>query len=318
MAEKYLTQIGESVHASIPKSGAAMKELVAKGQGAYEQPSEALDYLVSLIVDQAANGADYIAINVDAFVESDLQLAVDLMRQYVRLVKQHSNGVPPCIDSSDNNLLKAGLEEWYNDAPADIAMPLVNSVKVTTVDEICPLREQHAFRVVGMLVDEGGNADAATADTLYELAKKIFTAGRKYGFDNDDFVFDTTTFPLAIDLPLTPGVASFTYRAFEAIKKIKADPQMKGVHCSLGISNSVKDLPARKIGVCRAYVEVGRRYGLDTGIVNVMHHYGPDKPPSADLMELVEVFANQDGSADASMNAMQLMGDFCRASRKES
>ena len=316
MAEKYLIQIGESVHASIPKSGAAMKELLGKGEGAYEQSSEALDYLVSLIVDQVANGADYIAINVDAFGESDPQVAVDLMREYVRLVKKHSGGVPACIDSSDNNALKAGLEEWYNDAPGDIAMPLVNSVKLTTIDEICPLRERYAFRVVGMLVEEEGNADSATADTIYELAKKIFTAGRKYGFDNNEFVFDTTTFPLAIDMPLTPGVPSFTYRAFQAIKKIKADPQMKGVNCSLGISNSVKDLPARKIGVCRAYVEVGRQYGLDTGIVNVMHHYGPDKAPSADLMELVEAFANQDGSADASMNAMQLMGDFCRASRK--
>ena len=315
MTQKYLTQVGESVHASIPKSGAAMKELVGKGAGAYEQPSEALDYLVSLVVDQVANGADYIAINVDAFGESDPGLAVELMREYVRLVKKHGRGVPACIDSADPNVLKAGLAEWHKDAAAGIAAPLVNSVKVTTVGEICPLREQYEFRVVGMLVDEEGNADEATADTLHELAKKIFTAGRKYGFDNEDFVFDTTTFPLAIDMPLSPGIPSFTYRAFEAIKKIKSDPQMKGVHCSLGISNCVKDLPARKIGVCRAYVELARQYGLDTGIVNVMHNYGPDKPADAELLELVEAFAKQDGSAEASMKAMEVMGQFCRASR---
>lgn len=315
MTDKYLTQVGESVHASIPKSGAAMKELMEKGPGAYEQASEALDYMVSLIVDQAANGADYIAINVDAFGESDLQLAVDLMREYIRLVKKHGDGVPACIDSGDNNVLKAGLEEWYTDAPADIAAPLVNSVKVTTVGEICPLREKYVFRVVGMLVDEGGNADAATADTLHELAKTIFTAGRKYGFDNDEFVFDTTTFPLSIDMPLSPGIPSFTYRAFEAIKKIKSDPQMKGVHCSLGISNCVKDLPARKVGVCRAYVELARQYGLDTGIVNVMHKYSAERAADAELLTLVDAFAKQDGSAEASMKAMELMGEFCRASR---
>ena len=315
MTEKYLTQVGESVHASIGKSGAAMKELLGKGAGAYEEASESLDYLISLIVDQVANGADYIAINVDAFGESDPGLAADLMREYVRLVKKHSGGAPACIDSGDPNVLKAGLEEWHKDAAGDIAAPLVNSVKVTTVDEICPLRERYAFRVVGMLVDEEGNADEATADTLHELAKKIFTAGRKYGFDNDEFVFDTTTFPLAIDMPLSPGIPSFTYRAFEAIKKIKSDPQMKGVHCSLGISNCVKDLPARKIGICRAYIECARQYGLDTGIVNVMHNYGPDKPADAELMDLVEAFAKQDGSAEASMRAMEVMGQFCRASR---
>ena len=77
----------------------------------------------------------------------------------------------------------------------------------------------------------------------------------------------------------------------------------------------MKDLPARKIGVCRAYIEWARRYGLDTGIVNVMHHYGPDKPADEELMALVEAFAKQDGSAEASMKAMEVMGQFCRASR---
>ena len=43
---------------------------------------------------------------------------------------------------------------------------------------------------------------------------------------------------------------------------------MKGVHFSMGVSNSCRDLPGRKIGICRAYVEVGMRYGLDAGIVN--------------------------------------------------
>jgi len=316
MSAKYLIQIGESVHASIPKSGAAMRELAAKGSGAYEKPSEPLDYIISLITDQAANGADYIAVNVDAFGEQDPHLAVDLMRRYAQLVGQYSNGVPACIDSSDTNVLKAGLAEWYTAAPSgNIPVPLINSVKVTTVDDILPLRSVHPFKVVGMLVDEEGAADQATAQTLYHLARTIFDAAVKHGFGPDDIFFDTTTYPLAVDMPLTPDTPSFTYRAFQAIKKIKADPDMQHVHCSLGISNCVKDLPARKIGVCRAYVETARRYGLDAGIVNVMHAYGT-KPADAELLELVEAFAQQDGSVEASSKAMMLMGRFCSASRK--
>lgn len=314
MADKYLIQIGESVHASIPKSGAAMKELVAAGDGAYEQSSGALDYLVGLITEQAENGADYIAINVDAFGEADPQLAVDLMKEYVRLVRQHSKGVPACVDSSDNNVLVAGLETWYENGD-DVAVPLVNSVKTSTCDIILPLRKKHNFKVVGMLVDEDGHADEATAETIYKLARTIFDEAVKYGFVADDIFFDTTTYPLAIDLPMTPGTPSFTYRAFNAIKMIKADPDMANCHCSLGISNCVKDLPARKIGICRAYVERAREYGLDGGIVNVMHGYG-QKPSDPELLALVDAFANQDGSADASMHAMQVMGEFCAANRK--
>jgi len=315
MTEKYLIQIGESVHASIPKSGAAMKDLVAQGKNAYSEPSEPLDYLISLITDQVANGADYIAINVDAFGEQDPQLAVDLMREYVRLVKHHGSAVPACIDSSDNNVLKAGLDEWYQGAPSDIAQPLVNSVKTTTIDEILPLRQQHSFKVVGMLVDEEGATDEATAQTIYNIARRIFDAAMKYGFQPDDIFFDTTTYPLAIDMPLTPDTPSFTYRAFQAIKMIKSDPDMKTVHCSLGISNCVKDLPARKIGICRAYVERAREYGLDAGIVNVLHHYG-EKPADPELLALVDAFALQDGSAEAGMTAMTVMGEFCRANKK--
>ena len=310
-----LIQIGESIHASIPKSAAAMKQLIGKGPAAYEEPSDALDYIISLITDQAANGADYLAVNVDAFGEDDPAQSVELMRQYVKLVRRHSNGVPVCIDSSDDNVLKAGLSEWHDAAPTDIKMPLVNSVKVYTIDDILPLRQNNPFKVIGLLVEEKTRDEGLTVENMHAMAKGIFSAALEHGFAADDLFFDTTTFPLSIDLPMTPGTPSFTYRAFETIRKIKSDPTMKGVHCSLGISNSVKDLPARKIGVCRAYVAKAQEYGLDAGIVNVMHGYGT-KPASDDLLELVDAFARQDGSTEASMKAMAIMGEFCQASRK--
>jgi len=51
--------------------------------------------------------------------------------------------------------------------------------------------------------------------------------------------------------------------------------------------------------------------------VNVTHEYGL-KPVDAELLELVDAFARQDGSAERSMKAMELMGGFCRANRKTS
>ena len=100
------------------------------------------------------------------------------------------------------------------------------------------------------------------------------------------------------------------------IRKIMEDPEMKGVHTSLGISNCVKDLPGRKIGVCRAYLAKAQEYGLDGAIVNVMHDYGL-KPAPPELMTLVEAFARQDGSAETTQRAMELMGEFCRSTRQE-
>jgi len=99
------------------------------------------------------------------------------------------------------------------------------------------------------------------------------------------------------------------------MKKIRSDPQMQGVHFTGGITNCVRDLPGRKIGVMRAYVHKAMEYGLDAGIVNVAHHYGLVEP-ATDLLELVDAYAKMDGSAERMNEAMALMGKFCRENRK--
>ncbi|MHC4741987.1 MAG: dihydropteroate synthase, partial [Planctomycetota bacterium] len=133
--EKRLIGIGEAVHASIPKTGAVMKELAALGAEAYSKPSEQLDYIRDLIESQADDGADYIAVNLDVFGETDPQVAVDMMVQYVGLVRRWGKGVPICIDSSDDNVLIAGLKEWYS-GDGTVAQPLINSIKTHTMDRM--------------------------------------------------------------------------------------------------------------------------------------------------------------------------------------
>jgi 5-methyltetrahydrofolate corrinoid/iron sulfur protein methyltransferase len=353
LMKKTLITIGESVHASIPRTGQAMKQLTELGPSAYlsddsqdSVPSEPLNYIKNLIESQATDGADYIAVNLDVFGEDNPQIAVDMMRQYVKLVHKYSNGVPICIDSSDNNVLIAGLKEWYNTSedrgqktedslrssvpsaslrtsirhPSSvIRSPLINSVKVYTMDKILPLKKDYDFAFIGLLIGEDkptGPGGSHSVDELYSLAQQLFdSAVGKYGFKPGEIFFDSTVFPLAIDMPMEPSVPGYTYRTFETIKKIKSDRAMKGVHCSLGISNSVRDLPGRKIGVCRAYVAKAMEYGLDAAIANVSHHYG-EVEPAPELLELIDAYAKMDGSAERMNKAMELMGKFCRDSRK--
>ncbi|MBW8015094.1 MAG: hypothetical protein FVQ82_02835 [Planctomycetes bacterium] len=314
---KGIIGIGESLHASIPKHAKPMKELLEMGEGAYTQQSDALTAIKELIESQADDGAAYIAINVDAFGEDDPKTAVNLMVEYTKLVRQWGKGVAACIDSSDDDILVAGLKEWYNTDEA-VKQPLVNSIKVYTVDRLMPLKKEYDFAFIGMLMGEEaptGPGGAHSIDELYALAKELFDKAMEYGFTRDEIYFDSTVYPLAIDMPMTPGVASFTFTAFETIKKIDTDPDMHGVHFSMGISNSCRDLPARKVGICRAYVEVGMRYGLDAGIVNVAHHFG-ESPADPELVKLVEAFANMDGTMEPMNDAMMLMGQFCVSAKK--
>jgi 5,10-methylenetetrahydrofolate reductase len=312
-----LIEIGEAIHASIPKTGAIMKELQALGADAYSKPSGPLDYIRALIESQADEGASYMAVNLDAFGESDPQLTVELMKQYTRLVRKWGKGVPICFDSSNDNALIAGLKEWYNtDQP--VKQPLMNSIKVYTADKMMPLKKEYDFSFIGLLVSEDkatGPGGSHSVDELYGLAKELFDKAMKFGFKPSEVFFDSTVFPLAIDMPMDAGVPGYTYRAFNTIKKIKTDPQMKQCHFSLGVSNCCRDLPGRKIGVCRAYVAKAMEYGLDAGIVNMEHHYG-EKPADPELLDLVDAFTRLDGSMDKLNDAMTKMGQFCASVRK--
>jgi len=312
--------IGEAIHASIPKTGKIMKELHDLGADAYTKPSGPLQYIQALIESQADEGADYIAVNLDAFGEDNPQQAVDMMVEYVKLVRKWSHGVPVCIDSSSDDVLMTGLKEWYAATEA-VKPPLINSVKVYTMEKMLPLKKDYDFSFVGLLVSEErptGPGGSHSVDELVGMARQIFErAVGHYGFRPEQIFFDSTVFPLAIDMPMEPGVPGYTYRTFETIKRIKSDPQMKGVHCSLGISNSVRDLPARRIGVCRAYVAKAIEYGLDAGIVNTAHQYGSTEP-APELLKLVDAYAKLDGSVEKTGKAMELMADFCRANRKPS
>ena len=313
-----LITIGESIHASIPKTGKEMTRLAELGPDAYSAPSEPLENIKVLIESQAAEGADYIAVNLDAFGEDDPQVTVDMMVEYARMVRRWGKGVPICIDSSNDDVLTAGLKEWHN-TEKQVRQPLINSVKAYTMDGLLPLKKDFDYAFIGLLVSEDrptGPGGSHSVDELYGLTKQIFEkAVGEYGFKTGEIFFDSTVFPLAIDMPMEPGVPGYTYRAFETIKNIKSQAKMEGVHCSLGISNCVRDLPGRKIGVCRAYAAKAMEYGLDAAIVNITHHYGQIEP-DPELLELVDAYAKMDGSPERMNKAMTLMGEFCQSLRK--
>jgi cobalamin-dependent methionine synthase I len=175
------------------------------------------------------------------------------------------------------------------------------------------LKKEYDFSVVGMLMDDQGGEHSATR--LFEIAEKIFDAAVGNGFKPTEIFFDCTVFPLAIDMPMQPGVPGYTNVTFETIKMIRNDSKMKDVHFTMGVSNSSRDLPARKIGIMRAYVHCAMKRGADAGIVNPKHKLYAGEP-AQELIDLVEAYAAMDGSPEKSTDAMMLMGKFCREAKK--
>lgn len=304
-----LIVIGESIHASIPKTGRIMKQLHDLGAKAYLEPSGPLNYIKALIESHAANDAAYIGVNVEAFAQQDRQLAVDMMVEFVKLVRKWGKTVPVCIESSDDQVLIAGLKEWYNTNQV-VKPPLLSLIKLETIEEILLLKKEYDYAFSSVLPNEIESANqnrASSIDELYSLAKRTFNrAVDMYSFEPKEIFFELSVCPLGMDLSSCNGVPGRTYITFETIKKIKHDPHMKDVHCLVRANDAVRNLSSRRIGVARAYVGKAMEYGLDGAIVNPMHQYGL-VAPAPELLELVDACAKIDGSAESKEKAAMLI-----------
>ena len=132
-----------------------------------------------------------------------------MMRDYVRLVRRHSGGVPVSVDSSSPQVLRAGLEAWYQGAEGLPAVPLLNSVKTYTLDELLPLRGRFPFKFIGLLVDiksTGSEGSYYSVEELLALARTIFRgAVGRYGFKPGMFPEAERVSDQVMSLPLGGG-----------------------------------------------------------------------------------------------------------------
>jgi len=299
LAGSGLVQIAELIHASIPLPGAAMKFIQKMGEEGFTKPNRGLLVIEDLISSQTRQGADYIDINLDALGDPN---APELMRRFVRLVHKYGEGVPPCVDSSDARVLQAGLEEWNRlegKRPA-----LVNSVPFMELEKRRPLlelRKRYAFSVICLLV--GAEGPLKSTAEMVSAAREMFRAATAAGFRNNEILFDSVTLGIASDGCMDPMgnlKPSHTHNSFHAIREIRQDPAMAGVHCVLGVSNWVYGARKRRIGHIRAFIAAAQKYGLDAAIVDVGQRYGITPAPK-ELVGFVETFVALDGSEDSMM-----------------
>jgi cobalamin-dependent methionine synthase I len=287
-----------------------MKKLIELGHKAYSRPSGPLNYIKALIELQTDEGADYLAVNLDSFCENGAQTIIYMMVKYVGLVHIWGGGTPVCINSNDKEVLIAGLKEWFR--INGVRSPLLSSADVNTMDKILPLKKEYNFKVVCLLADEDSPGTDAlfSINEMYSQAKRFFdTAAGQHGFRPEEIFFALKVLPLAKDNTPEPGVPGSTYRTFETIRKIKSDRSMNGVHCMFVVGDCARDLPGRKIGVCRAYIGKAMEYGLDTVVAEPIHQYGLIEP-DPELLELVDAYAKMDGSSSQHSKAKALMSKF--------
>jgi methylenetetrahydrofolate reductase (NADPH) len=297
-----LILVAELFHSTIPKVKQAFEMILSSDEG-FRSESPGVKYLRSVVESQAVRHPHFIDANVDEVGQGDSDRAAGLMREAVRLIVEESDGIPPCIDSSDPVVIRAGLEEYYRLRGRNAPQPLLNSANRERCDFVWDLLSVGPFNLVYMLMGSTAAAglvtEPAAPEQLEEDAVAFFRAAQTHGFEPGQVFFDTTVMPLSIEFSRFEG-SGFNYASLEGLRRIMQNEEMKGVNSILGITNVIRDFPqGRKIGVVRAYLQLAMEAGLTAAIVDVRREFGTRGPDDEEIVDIVRAFTGQDGSPGA-------------------
>lgn len=256
MAIEGLTIIGETINDSVPST----HKLFDAGD---------IEGLLELARTQDSGGAGYIDVNIGP-------RAPEFMAELVRKIQQVT-AKPLSIDSPDPEIARAGLEA-YDPARAGGAKPLLNSISPlrTEMFDLCRIRPFKPILLVSERVENGRSQPCRTAEETYQAARFLIQKARETGceFANDDFVIDPGIAPIASD------AEGNLKRLMEAMEKIHNDPDMAGVHMSVGLSNFTVMLPSKradgspvKSSLESAFLTRAMPLGLDMVIGSVKRKY---------------------------------------------
>ncbi|MCP4450560.1 MAG: hypothetical protein GY809_03805, partial [Planctomycetes bacterium] len=294
-----LTIVGEAIDASNPNTLTALQQ-VTDPANAQATDNRALAYIKALIQSQAQEKADYITLNLDAITPDPGH-----MTTLIGWIQQVGRSVPVCIESKSDALIKAGLKAWFSTDHA-VKTPMVKLLDTDCLDAVLALKQNHDFCLCVSLGTDMTTDSRQIADIerLKAQAAIIYQKTTQRGIQADKLVFDFKVLGLATDLKAADQ-PSQTHVTFEAMKQIKQDKALKGVHCSLSVNHSADTLP-RKVGVCRAFVAVAMAYGMDTCVTSAERHFG-ESPSDRGLIALIEAYAQADGTQGTTENALSLM-----------
>ena len=219
---------------------------------------EKYDEAISVAVDQVEGGANIIDVNMD----EGLLDGPRCMEKFLWLLHDENVRVPIMIDSSDWNVIEAGLKCVHGKS-------IVNSISLKAGEEEF-LRQARLIRrygaaVIVMAFDEEGQAvDCESKVRICRRAWKLLT--EQVGFPPQDIIFDPNI------LTVGTGMAEHASYAVEFIEAVRQIKQVcPGAKTSGGVSNisfSFRGNNTVREAMNAAFLYHAIGAGLDMGIVN--------------------------------------------------
>jgi cobalamin-dependent methionine synthase I len=256
MASPGLKIIGEAINDSVPSTHLLYEKNDMAG-------------ILNLAKDQDKGGAMFIDVNVG---RRDAKFMAEMVKKV-----QTVTAKPLSVDSPDPALAEAGLKA-YDPKKAGGAWPILNSISPLRMPmfDLAKIQPFMPILLVSERMDGSDSKPNHTVADTYETAKAMLAEAQKRikNFSNDRAVFDVGIAPLATD---SEGGLK---RTLESIRGIHEDPDFKGVHMSLGLSNFSVMLPSKcadgspvKGPLESAFLTLANPLGLDMVIGSVKRNY---------------------------------------------
>ncbi|TVQ36306.1 MAG: hypothetical protein EA384_14660 [Spirochaetaceae bacterium] len=235
------------------KSGKVRHVAVAVYQGLYGSPAEreaGTRYVQAMAREQQSAGAWFLDLNVDEF-STDRDEKIKAM-QWAAAVIQQVVEVPLSIDSSDPQILKAGLEA----CDPSKGKPMVNSVSLERAGFIPVAAAAGACIIAGATgadrMPEGVEDRLANIEQLMKIIAEA-------GFVHDEVYLDPLVYPASVDV----RNARLIIDTIKALRKRYGDQ----IHFAPGLSNVSYGFPGRGV-INQVFARLCREAGCDGGIVD--------------------------------------------------
>jgi cobalamin-dependent methionine synthase I len=260
--------------------------MIAIWKGMNEDGDEAVSgrgYVEKEVHRQVRAGAAYLDLNVDEFSYRvhEQQAAMKWLVEQVQSISP----VPPSIDSSKPEIIKAGFEAYDGSA----GRPMLNSVALERIEALDMVLEHDARVVVTAAKEDGMPEDE---HQRLENVGRIVEAALTKGIAKQDIFVDPLFFPIAVSGAYGP-------HGLNAIQLIREEFGSE-IHITGGMSNVSFGLPKRKL-VNEVYLRLAMDHGADSGIVDPLH------------LDVDKILAMDMESKPVQITLDMLMGndDFC-------
>jgi len=223
---------------------------------------------------QADLGVDYLTLNLDGTqrIQVRRQEMLEFLPDLIPAI-QETTSTPLAFDNPSLEYHQAALKHYDSKKSGP---PILNSLAASRerLDEMLELVNHYDTLAVVMASETfvpGGTAQCLTPEDSYRAAKYfvellVTKAGRR----NDQIIIDPGLAPVGAD---TYGLVN---TGLDAMKLISADPDMKGVHLIVGLSNFAWGTPIEvREELEKAYLALGMEAGLDFALANPEKSPGP-------------------------------------------